>query len=75
MLKKMDKKQSYTALSRTTKFDYIHLNFKDFNNLYVNRKQPHLKLIHISVFYTKMEKFTELILKMEACISVQLVKN
>ena len=40
---KMDKKQLYTALSRTTKLEYIHLNNKEVNNKYVNRRQPLLE--------------------------------
>ena len=43
---RMDKKQLYTALSRTTKFEYIHLNNKELNNKYFNRKQPKLELIN-----------------------------
>ena len=43
---RMDKKQLYTALSRTTKFEYIHLNNKEINNKYFNRKQPMLELIN-----------------------------
>ena len=41
---RMDKKQLYTALSRTTKFEYIHVNNKKFNNKYFNRKMPVLEL-------------------------------
>ena len=40
----MDKKQLYTALSRTTKFEYIHLNNKKLNNKYFNRKKPKIEL-------------------------------
>ena len=40
----MDKKQLYTALSRTTKFEYIHVNNKELNNKYFNRKKPVLEL-------------------------------
>ena len=36
----------YTALSRTTKFEYIHLNNKEIKNKYFNRKQPMLELIN-----------------------------
>ena len=43
---RMDKKQLYTALSRTTKFEYIHLNDKETNNKYINRKQPILELVN-----------------------------
>ena len=43
---KMDKKQLYTALSRTTQFDYIHFNNKELNNKYFNRKQPVLELVN-----------------------------
>ena len=35
---RMDKKQLYTAQSRTTKFEYIHLNHKELNNIYFNKK-------------------------------------
>ena len=41
---RMDKKQLYTALSRTKKLEYIHLNNKELNNRYFTRKQPFLEL-------------------------------
>ena len=34
----------FTALSRTTKFDYIHINNRELNNKYFNRKSPVLEL-------------------------------
>ena len=34
----------YTALSRTRKFEFIRLNFKELNNRYVTREQPTLEL-------------------------------
>ena len=37
---RMDKKQIYTALSRTTKFEYIHLNNSELNYKYYAREQP-----------------------------------
>ena len=43
---RMDKKQLYTALSRTTNFDYIHINNKEINNKYFNKKQPVLELVN-----------------------------
>ena len=36
----MDKKQLYTALSRTTKLKYIHLNNRELCHLYYVREQP-----------------------------------
>ena len=42
---RMDKKQLYTALSRTTKLEYIHFNNRELNNIYFIRKQPFLELI------------------------------
>ena len=42
---RMDKKQLYTALSRTTKLEYLHLNNK-VNNKYSVRRQPNLELIN-----------------------------
>ena len=36
----MDKKQRYTALSRTTKFEYIHLNNRELCHRYFVREQP-----------------------------------
>ena len=42
----MDKKQLYTSLSRTTKLEYIHINYKELNNKYFNRKQPNIELIN-----------------------------
>ena len=41
---RMDKKLLYTALSRTTKFEYIHLDNKDLNNKCKNRTMPCLEL-------------------------------
>lgn len=41
----MDKKELYTALSRTTKLEYIHLNYKKLKNQYFNRKLPTIELI------------------------------
>ena len=41
---RMDKKLLYTALSRTTKFKYIHLHNKDLMNEYKIRKMPCLEL-------------------------------
>ena len=43
---RMNKKQLYTALSRTTKLEYIHLNNKEINNKYFNKKQPILELVN-----------------------------
>ena len=43
---RMDKKQLYTALSRTTKFDHIHIFNRQLNNKYFVRKQPVLELIN-----------------------------
>lgn len=43
---RMDKKQLYTALSRTTKLEYIHLNNKEINNKYFNRRKPTLEIIN-----------------------------
>lgn len=45
-INKMDKSMLYTALSRTSKFDFIHLTFKDLNKEYKNRKQPIIELIN-----------------------------
>jgi len=43
---RMDKKQVYTALSRTTKIEYIHVNNKEINNKYFNKRQPVLELVN-----------------------------
>ena len=43
---RMNKKQLYTALSRTTKIEYIHLNNKEINNKYFNKRQPILELVN-----------------------------
>jgi len=43
---RMDKKQIYTALSRTTKMEYIHVNNKEINNKYFNKRQPVLELVN-----------------------------
>ena len=45
-INRMDKKQLYTALSRTTKLEYIHLNNKEVNRRYINRKQPTLETVN-----------------------------
>lgn len=42
----MDKKQLYTALSRTTKFEYIHLNTSALNRRYEIRKQPSMEIVN-----------------------------
>ena len=42
----MNEKQIYTALNRTTKFDYIHVNNKELNNKYYNRKKPIIELVN-----------------------------
>ena len=41
----MDKKQLYTALSRTTKFEYNHLNTSALNHVYEIRKQPNMEIV------------------------------
>ena len=41
----MDKKQLYTSMSRTTKFEYIHINDKELKNKCFNRKKPLLELV------------------------------
>ena len=43
-VEKMDKKLLYTALSRTTKYNYICLDNSKLNTKYVNRKMPFLEL-------------------------------
>ena len=43
-VEKMDKKLLYTALSRTTKFEYIHLDNGNLNNKYKIRDMPVLEL-------------------------------
>lgn len=43
---RMDKKRPYTALSRTTKFEYIHLNTSALNRVYEIRKQPTMEIIN-----------------------------
>ena len=48
---RMDKKQLYTALSRKTKFEYIHINNQEINPVYFNRRQPLLELKN-SIVYT-----------------------
>lgn len=42
----MDKNQLYTALSKTTKFEYIHPNENELNSIYMKRKQPYLELVN-----------------------------
>ena len=46
---RMDKKQLYTALSRTTKFEYTHINNRELNNKYFNRKTPVLELTNTKI--------------------------
>ena len=43
---RMNKKQLYTALSRTTRINYIHLNNKEIKNKYFNQRQPTLELVN-----------------------------
>ena len=43
---RMDKKQLYTCLNRTTKFEYIHVNNQKLNRKCVPRLQPKLELMN-----------------------------
>ena len=45
-VKRMDKKRLYTCLSRTTHYDYIHLDNQKLNRKYVPRDQPRLELMN-----------------------------
>lgn len=45
-VEKIDKKMLYTALSRTTKFQYIHLDNKMLNKYYFIRKQPKREIVN-----------------------------
>ena len=52
-VKRMDKKQFFTALSRTTNFEYIHLDETILLKSYQNRKLPELEFTnakHNSLF-------------------------
>ena len=40
----MDKKHFYTALSRTTKLEFIHLKNSALNKIYEIRKQPNMEI-------------------------------
>lgn len=42
----MDKKQLYTALSRTTNLEYIHLSNELLNKRYIPRQQPHIEILN-----------------------------
>ena len=42
----MEKKQLYTALSRTEKYEYIHLDNKSINPSYTPGSQPTLELLN-----------------------------
>ena len=44
---RMDKKQLYTTLSRTTKLDFIHLNNNASNNKYVTRGHPKIEIVNL----------------------------
>lgn len=46
MSKEWIKKLLYTALSRTTEHEYIHLSFQELNNKYLERKRPNLELMN-----------------------------
>lgn len=52
---RMDKKQLYTCLSRTTKYEYIHLDSHELNYCYRIREQPRLELVnsHFNSDYLK----------------------
>ena len=52
---RMDKKQLYTCLSRTTKYEYIHLDSHEVNYCYRIREQPRLELVnsHFNSDYLK----------------------
>jgi len=42
----MDKKMLYTALSRTCKLEFSHLNFKNLTTKYKYRSQPIIELVN-----------------------------
>lgn len=42
---RMDKNQLYTALSRTTKLEYIHLSNELLNKRCIPRQQPHIEIL------------------------------
>ena len=42
----MEKKQLYTALSRTTKLQSIHLSNELLNKRYIPRQQPHIEILN-----------------------------
>ena len=50
---RMDKKQLYTCLSRTTRFEYIHLDNQFLNAKYFIRRQPNIELLnsHFNSYY------------------------
>ena len=43
---RMDKKQLYTALPRTTNLEYIHLSNELLNKRYIPRQQPHIEILN-----------------------------
>ena len=45
-MNRIDKKQLYTALSRTTKLEYIHLSNKLLNKRCIPRQQPHIEMLN-----------------------------
>ena len=53
---RMDKKPLYTALPRTTNYNYIHLNNNSLNNEYVTREQTK---IHTSMVIIIMVRSTK----------------
>ena len=62
-INRTDKKHFYTALSRTTKFNHIHLDKKLSNKYFVNRKMPAIELVNAKQNLTfKNGKFTRLLL-------------
>lgn len=60
----MDKKQLYTALSRTPKLKYIHLSNELLNKRYIPRQQPHIEILnsYFNIGYI-MARYTRLSLR------------
>ena len=59
-VEKIDKKQLYTALSRTTELNHVHLYTTKLNRKYKIRMPPHFVTVNSLMMITTMVKFTRL---------------
>lgn len=74
-INRMDKKQLYTSLSRTTKVEYIHLDENPLLKSYYNKNSLDLELMLDKIPCLKTVKYTRYLSTMKLYVQVVLLKN